>query len=196
MNSAIAAISSSTMKSVTRRSSRRQHVGGDRHVHMDAEPVAGRGAEERQATMVSRTAVGFGPRRGAVENVAGENRPRDDRRNQHQRDARDDDAERDRRGPSPCGKTRPSIPPRWPVSEPDRMNKRGPASGLREPGRALSDDERCYFVSWMRLTMSAYFGPYLSHTGLTASWNAFLSAAETWMISMPAALALSIACFS
>ena len=27
--------------------------------------------------------------------------------------------------------------------------------------------------------MAAYFGPYLSQTGLTASWKAFLSAAET-----------------
>ena len=37
--------------------------------------------------------------------------------------------------------------------------------------------------------MSAYFGPYLSHTGLTASWNGFLSA-EISMIWMPAALRL------
>jgi len=53
-----------------------------------------------------------------------------------------------------------------------------------------------YFTSWMRLTMSAYLGPYLSHTGFTAAWKAFLSSAETWMISMPAALALSIAWLS
>src|SRR6185437_10938899 len=53
-----------------------------------------------------------------------------------------------------------------------------------------------YFTAWMRLTMSAYLGPYLSQTGFTASWNAFLSAAETLVIVMPAAAALSIACFS
>ena len=41
---------------------------------------------------------------------------------------------------------------------------------------------KSYFTSWMRLIMSAYFGPYLSHTGLTASWKAFLSASETSMI--------------
>ena len=53
-----------------------------------------------------------------------------------------------------------------------------------------------YFTSCMRLTIASYFGPYLSHTGLTASWKAFLSASETWMIWIPAALAFSIACCS
>jgi hypothetical protein len=35
------------------------------------------------------------------------------------------------------------------------------------------DSDHC--TSWMRLIMSAYFGPYLSHTGFTAAWNGFLS---------------------
>src|SRR5262249_37081739 len=60
----------------------------------------------------------------------------------------------------------------------------------------LSSEHHHYFTSWMRLTMSACFGPYLSHTGLTASWKAFLSVSEISMIWMPAVLALSIACFS
>jgi hypothetical protein len=28
--------------------------------------------------------------------------------------------------------------------------------------------EAVYAIAWMRLIMSWYFGPYLSHTGLTA----------------------------
>src|SRR5436853_449543 len=32
-----------------------------------------------------------------------------------------------------------------------------------------------YWTAWIRLIMSANLGPYLSHTGLTASWNGFLS---------------------
>jgi len=46
----------------------------------------------------------------------------------------------------------------------------------------------------MRLIRSAKRGPYLSHTGFTAAWKGALSAIS--MISMPAALALSIAYFS
>src|SRR5262249_42001355 len=61
---------------------------------------------------------------------------------------------------------------------------------------AVSSDRYDYFTSWMRLTMSACFGPYLSHTGLTASWKAFLSVSEISMIWMPAVLGLFIACFS
>src|SRR6185369_2816069 len=48
------------------------------------------------------------------------------------------------------------------------------------------DDRRlAYCTAWMRLIMSAYLAPYLSHTGLTASWKGFLSASFTG--TMPAA---------
>jgi hypothetical protein len=53
------------------------------------------------------------------------------------------------------------------------------ASGLlRMTPRLLHERRRFvpgYCTSWIRLIMSAYFGPYLSHTGFTASWNGFLS---------------------
>ena len=49
-----------------------------------AEPVAGGGAVRTSSTMVSSTAVGLRPGRGAVEHVAGIDRPRDDCGNQHQ----------------------------------------------------------------------------------------------------------------
>src|SRR5205814_5557244 len=66
-----------------------------------------------------------------------------------------------------------------------------PARSARRPSPPLAGRVRAssdHFTSLMRLIMSAYFGPYLSNTGLTASWNGFLSA--TSMILMPAALAL------
>src|ERR1019366_1693278 len=91
----------------------------------------------------------------------------------------------------------PPLPAAEAVSGPALQHDR--ATPLRAP--KPSPEKRGamaarYFTSWMRLTVAAYFGPYLSQTGFTASWNAFLSAAETSMIWMPAAFALSIACFS
>src|ERR1700675_1098665 len=62
------------------------------------------------------------------------------------------------------------------------------------PGSRHADWFADYETSWMRLIMPEYFGPYLSHTGLTASWNGFLSG--TSMISLPAALAFSSAAAS
>src|SRR6202140_2075789 len=59
------------------------------------------------------------------------------------------------------------------------------------PGSRHADRFADYETSWTRLIVSEYFGPYLSHTGLTASWNGFLS--KTSMISLPAALGLSSA---
>ncbi len=47
------------------------------------------------------------------------------------------------------------------------------------------------FTAWICLIRSAYLAPYLSHTGLTASRNGFLS--FTSMISMPAAFMRVIA---
>src|SRR5262249_59043625 len=60
---------------------------------------------------------------------------------------------------------------------------------------AVSSDRDDYFTSWMRLTMSACFGPYLSHTGLTASWKAFLSVSEISMIWMPAVFGFFLSWF-
>src|SRR5260370_8864972 len=59
--------------------------------------------------------------------------------------------------------------------------------GCRE-GRKIADPASWFLrpqpTAWIRLIRSANFVPYLSHTGLTASWNGFLSAIG--MISMPA----------
>src|SRR5580692_556073 len=62
------------------------------------------------------------------------------------------------------------------------------------PGSRHADWYADYETSWTRLIVAAYFGPYLSHTGLTASWNGFLSAMS--MISLPAAFAFSSAAAS
>ncbi len=59
-----------------------------RDVHVQAEPVAGRGAEEGQDDGEQHRGR-LRPRRRAVEHVAREHRPRDDRRDQHQRPAGD-----------------------------------------------------------------------------------------------------------
>src|SRR5580704_14456616 len=62
------------------------------------------------------------------------------------------------------------------------------------PGSRHADRFADYETSWTRLIVAKYFGPYMSQTGLTASWNGFLSA--TTMISLPAALAFSSAAAS
>src|SRR5215471_20643280 len=88
----------------------------------------------------------------------------------------------------------------FPIAHPTTIV--GPTGGISRGFRARElrpqapNDRIRYFTSCMRLTIASYFGPYLSHTGLTASWKAFLSASETWMIWIPAALAFSIACCS
>src|SRR6185312_6903677 len=68
---------------------------------------------------------------------------------------------------------------------------RASASGYRVPPR-IAPPPHC--TAWIRLIISAYFGPYLSHTGFPASWNGFLSATCTTVI--PAAFILSSACCS
>src|ERR1700741_1792701 len=62
------------------------------------------------------------------------------------------------------------------------------------PGSRHAEWYAGYETSWMRLIVAEYFGPYLSHTGLTASWNGFLSAMS--IISLPAAFAFSSAAAS
>src|SRR5439155_23945727 len=73
-------------------------------------------------------------------------------------------------------------------------HSRGQSASTRLAGLGARSRFFAYCTACTRLIMSAYFGPYLSHTGLTASWNGFLSAIS--VIVMPAAFALSIASFS
>ena len=63
---------------------RGQQVDADGDIHVDAEPVASGRAEEGQHDGEQHRRR-LRPRGGAVEHVAGEDRPRDHRGNQHQR---------------------------------------------------------------------------------------------------------------
>src|ERR1700692_1926629 len=156
-----------------------QLIGGVGDVHVQVEPIRrGRPDEGQHDGQEHRHR--FGPGCRAVEHVTREHRPGDDGRDQHQRHAADDDAheiEIIHRPAKQCVNCY-EIPDCLPQAD----------ATVRAPRRGVV---RIQAMAWMRLIMSWYFGPYLSHTGLTAFWNGALSAIST--ISQPAALALSIA---
>jgi hypothetical protein len=71
---------------------RRQLFGEIRDVHVQIEPVSRRRADEGQHDG-EQDCERFGPRRRAVEHIAGEHRPGNDRRDQYQGDDADEHAQ-------------------------------------------------------------------------------------------------------
>src|SRR5260221_10947149 len=151
--------------------------------HMQAVAIARRGAEEGEHDG-QEDGRRLRPGGRLVEDVAGIDAVGDDRRDEHHRDAGDHragDVEQVHR-PAVKFSHRSSTKP-----SPDPALPRARGRGGRGGGRA-------YWTAWICLISSAYFAPYLSQTGLTASWKGFLSAMVS--ISIPAVFILSSASFS
>src|SRR5208282_6364328 len=137
-----------------------------------------------------------------VDRVAHIDAPRDDRGDEDERDARECNAEQVERIHGTAKATFHPVSSLW------NCLKRNSGTARRVVG--FGGIDRCsadgpqppqsdHWTASMRLTRSAYLAPYLSHTGLTASWNGFLSAICS--TSMPAVFILakascSLACQS
>ena len=73
-------------------------------------------------------------------------------------------------------------------------------TGSNGEGRAFPGNINLTCNNWTSSTFGSTMLGHIDRTPkaseFTASWNAFLSASDTWMIWMPAAFALSMACCS